>query len=117
MSTKKAPAAKPATPAATKVRKPRTPGMTLAQKFAVLKVVEAADGEMPDATLAEQLSVSTGRTITTMQVKGYRRELGIPSVGRPNAASLAAQLAVANALIAELQLQLLDTDGDAGDTL
>ena len=98
MSTKK-PAATAAPKAA---RKPRSPSLTMAQKFDLLAFIKLSDPTLPDATLAAEASAKFGHAVTAQSVAGYRKQFGMASVKKPSAADLLAENAALKARIAEL---------------
>lgn len=76
----------------TKTKAPRAPMMTSKEKFALFKLVEAADASVPDVELARQASASLGRKVNPATVKDYREKLGLKSVKAPRPSDLAARV-------------------------
>lgn len=83
-----APAAKPKTE-----RKARIAPLTTAEKFAVLKVIEAAKPTDTDADLADRASAQCSRAVAVGLIATYREQLGQKSVKEPTKAEMRARLA------------------------
>ena len=84
-------------------RKPRGPSLTRKQRHELVMAIIEADKTEPDRTLAEKLSARFGHPVQSATVAAYRTEFGIQSVKMPKARELAAELAEAKALLAQMK--------------
>ena len=88
-----------AAPAAKKARKPKQPGLTLAQKFDLLQFVKTADPSATDSAVAESASQWIGRKVLKVSVAQYRKEFGIASVPNAKPAQVLAYVETLKALL------------------
>lgn len=113
MSTPKKTAAKPAakpaneatnaaTPATKPERKAKAKPLPLAARFELMQSVKDADPTLPDAVLADALSVKFARTVAPATVTEYRKQFGLASVKKPTAAQLATYIDMLKVQIAGL---------------
>ena len=80
-------------PVEKKARKPKAPGMTMAQKFDLQAFVKDANPATPDGIVAKEASAKFGREVSQQTVAGYRKEFGLASVRMPTVAELMARVA------------------------
>src|SRR5262245_48062630 len=87
-------------------RKPKTPSLSPAQKFEVMRLVKDADSTIPDATLAKGLSVTIGRAVSQQIVTEARKAFGISSLRRPTVAELEEYVEVCRTALREAGLSV-----------
>ena len=88
-----------AAPAAKKARKPKQPGLAMAQKFDLLQFVKTADPSATDSAVAESASQWIGRKVLKVSVAQYRKEFGIASVPNAKPAQVLAYVETLKALL------------------
>lgn len=103
------PAAKKAKPAAP--AKQRTSPLSMADRFRVMKAIEAADPTESDVSIAARISPTLPRPITGQLIGVYREELGLAPVKELSRAELRARLVEAERLLAEARQGKLPLEG------
>lgn len=95
------------------ITKTRVAPMSMGQKFRLMEIIRNTNPQVPDADLAQELSLCFERPINGQTVARYRKELGLLSVPSLSRAQLRAKLEEAQRLLAIASQGQLHLEGSS----